>query len=159
MTEKATLGRFPQRVPAGRGEWWQTLPGWWAEHDRPAGKPAPGAAFVLQEGRIAVFRGPRRAGAGPLTPVYARGSQGAPAVPTGRVFVRFAEQIDARAYADPLAAAGYEIVTVPDWAPHTAWLRARSHVVADALAGMDALARVPGVEHVEPEMLTRRRGA
>jgi hypothetical protein len=80
-------------------------------------------------------------------------------VPTGLVFVRFAEATDARAQAGGLAAAGYVIVDVPDWAPHTARVQARSRVVADALAGIEALRRLSGVERAEPEMLGQRRRA
>src|SRR5438093_357308 len=105
MSEKTEAGVFPRRVPAGAGDWWEILPGWWAEHGRPAGMIAQGAAFVFEDGRIAVFRGERPADAGWVTPVYRRGSQGAPAVPTGRVFVRFAEKTDAWAQADGLATA------------------------------------------------------
>jgi hypothetical protein len=42
---------------------------------------------------------------------------------------------------------------VLSYAPHTAWVRATSGRTADALGHLDALGELPGVEHVEPQMI------
>jgi hypothetical protein len=85
-------------------------------------------------------------------PVYRR-SGGSLAVPTGRVFVRFGEGEPVRARTSDLEAAGFEVEEVPGYAPHAAWVRPASGRVADALAGLDRLRRVQGVEHVEPQLV------
>ena len=84
-------------------------------------------------------------------PVYRLGGTGAPATPTGRVFVRFADGTDARAKADALAAAGFTLESVPAYAPHAAWVRPASGELADALTGFERLRELPGVENVEPQ--------
>jgi hypothetical protein len=75
------------------------------------------------------------------------------AVPTGRVFIRFADDIKAGDREAEIRAAGYEVDQQVDYAPNAAWLRARSGSIADALKGIDALRKVTGVENVEPQML------
>jgi len=74
----------------------------------------------------------------------------APGTATGRVFARFREGTKAADQAAALADAGYDIDTVPPWAPHAAWLRPR------AGASFERLGRVAGLEHVEPETLRPR---
>jgi hypothetical protein len=87
-------------------------------------------------------------------PVYRPGGTGAAAIPTGRVFVRFAEGTDARARADALAAAGFTLEAVPAYARHAAWVRPASGRLADALTGFESLRALPGVENVEPQFET-----
>jgi hypothetical protein len=101
-------------------------------------KTVPGTAYELDEG------------AG----VYRRGGTGAAAVPTGRVFVRFAEGTDARAQADALARAGFTLESVPGYAPHAAWVRPASGRLADALTGFERLRELPGVQNAEPQFET-----
>ena len=88
-----------------------------------------------------------------LGPVYRRMPGGSLVVPTGRVLVRFAEGEPVERHRDELAGAGYEIDEVLSYAPHAAWLRARSGDIADTLAGLDRLAAQPGIENVEPQMV------
>ena len=55
---------------------------------------------------------------------------------------------------------GYEIVEVPAWAPHAAWIEAATGKVQEALGQIGKLESVGGLEAVEPQMLmraTRRR--
>ena len=89
-------------------------------------------------------------------PVYSVGEDGPIAVPTGRVFVRLEEGLRAEERRPQLLAAGFEIEQVPSYAPHAAWLRPREGGVAAALHGLAALERVPGVVHVEPQLLRER---
>ena len=88
-----------------------------------------------------------------LGPVYRRVPGGGLVVPTGRVLVRFAEGEPVERHRDELAGAGYDIEEVLSYAPHAAWLRARSGDIADTLAGLDRLAAQPGIENVEPQMV------
>lgn len=87
-------------------------------------------------------------------PVYRQARSGGLAVPTGRVFVRFAETDAAARHEQALAEAGYEVEGVPSYAPHAAWLRATGGTVGDALGRLEDLQRLPAVEHAEPQLLT-----
>jgi hypothetical protein len=87
-------------------------------------------------------------------PVYRHTADGQLAVPTGRVFVRFAPGDSAARHEEDIAAAGYQVQEVPSYAPHAAWLSAASGTVVDALRGLDRVRRLPGVEHAEPQLLT-----
>jgi hypothetical protein len=66
--------------------------------------------------------------------------------PTGRVFVRFAEGTDAAAQAKTLARAGFELESVPSYAPHAAWVRPTTGTFEDLLL-------LPGVEHAERQVI------
>ncbi|HEV3468494.1 MAG TPA: hypothetical protein VG148_04180 [Pyrinomonadaceae bacterium] len=93
---------------------------------------------------------------GQARPVYALRPGGAQAVPTGRVFIRFGEGVAVGERRREIEQAGYEIAQALDYAPHAAWLRARSGRIADALKGVEALGKIAGVENVEPQMLMPR---
>jgi hypothetical protein len=85
-------------------------------------------------------------------PVY-RLDSGAVAVPTGRALVRFGEGDRADRHREELEAAGYAVEGVPPYAPQAAWVRAAEGGIAEALAGLDRLAGLRDVEHVEPELV------
>ncbi len=89
--------------------------------------------------------------------VYARAGGGALAVPTGRLWVRFAEDDRAESHRATLARSGLEIVSIPPWAEHAAWVRARADSLSESLRrGIDAaadLAAAHGASLVEPQML------
>jgi len=107
---------------------------------------------VLNEGEIAVFRGRPPAGL-PVGPVYAT-PDGSLAVPTGLIFLRFAEGTSAAEHRGDFERLGFELVEVPSYARHAAWVRARNNGgIGAALAHAADLATLPGVEHVEPQML------
>jgi hypothetical protein len=91
-----------------------------------------------------------------LSPIYAQqsgGSAGSMAVPTGRVFIRFADAVKVADRETQIHDAGYEIDQKLDYAPNAAWLRARSGNIADALNGIATLAKLADVENVEPQLL------
>ncbi|MEH2215665.1 MAG: hypothetical protein V7K72_00755 [Nostoc sp.] len=118
---------------------------------------APGAILQLNDGAIAVFSGePNPSEHNTLTPIYTVQPNGSLAVPTGLVFIRFAEGVDAESQRELINRAGYEITQSLNYAPHTAWLRARSGNIADAIAGIPLLEAIPKVENIEPQMLMER---
>ncbi len=88
-------------------------------------------------------------------PVYRLDSGSRIGAPTGRVYVRFAG-VRADARAEEIAAAGYVIRECPAYAPHSAWLSPASGDAADGLSRLDALRRIPDVESIEPQMLSKR---
>lgn len=119
-------------------------------------QPAKGRAVVMTEGEsgIAVFEGQPKSLSKNMTAVYRNDS--ALAVPTGRVLVRFAEGEDAGAHAKRIAKAGYRIEQQLSYAPNAAWLRDEQDDVAGALSHIDKLEALPGVENVEPQLLSQR---
>lgn len=83
-------------------------------------------------------------------PVYALGDDPTAAIPTGRVFVQAAAGTDLAAVLAPL---GFEIESVPPYAPHAAWIVAGDGSIATALMELDALIAAEGIESAEPQML------
>ncbi len=114
----------------------------------------------IDEGDLSVIRAPGAAAealpADRRAPVYVLGGGGAPFVPTGRVSVRFHEGSDAMSHEAALRHLGYRIVDVPAYAPHFAWLESSAGSRAAALSGLDQVARLDDVVHVEPQMATPR---
>jgi hypothetical protein len=111
-------------------------------------------------GKIEVFRAEderkRTPSLGEIRPVYALEPGGTLAVPTGQVFIRFKEGVPVKERLREIQQADYEIAQTLEYAPHAAWLRARSGEIADALAGIQALEAIADVENVEPQMLMQR---
>lgn len=120
--------------------------------------PGPSPVMRLDADRISVEPlaavEPRQVEEGVIGPVYRQIGGGGLAVPSGRVFVRFAEGDSAAAHEHELAAAGYRLEEVPAYAPHAAWLRPAGGKVADALSHLGRVERLPAVEHVEPQLLS-----
>jgi hypothetical protein len=77
-------------------------------------------------------------------------------VPTGRVFVRLDDDTPLEAHAKAFRKLGYVITHVLPYAPNAGWLEHADKDVAEALRGMADLAKLPGVQHVEPQLLTVR---
>jgi hypothetical protein len=104
-----------------------------------------------------VFEGAAPAGAaaaGKVLPVYRAEPSGAFAIPTGRVWIRFADGVEATQQREELAKVGFSIEEAPAWAPQGAWVRASSGKIADTLAAAARLNRLPKVKQVEPQILT-----
>lgn len=131
--------RFPRQVSTRAGLSWALE----EEH----------RGFV--EGQRATIAPARDDGDDDFAPVYAT-PDGASVVASGLVFVRFAEGTRAEQRTDDLAGAGFEIVEVPGYARHAAWVRARSGGIGASLRGLAALEALEGVESVEPQMLRPR---
>jgi hypothetical protein len=119
--------------------------------------PGPAAVMGLEGERISVEPlaavEPRQLEQGAIGPVYRQAGGGGLAVPSGRVFVRFAEGDPAAGHEQELAEAGYRLEEVPSYAPHAAWLRPAGGKVADALSRLGRVERLRTVEHVEPQLL------
>ncbi|MEH1870958.1 hypothetical protein [Nostoc sp.] len=132
-------------------------PGYYAIHYKHPQTVALGAILQLNDGKIAVFPGePNQSEQRTLTPIYTLQPNGSIAVPTGLVFIRFAEGVDVKSQREVINRAGYEIVESLDYAPHTAWLRVQSGNIADAIARISQLKVIPTVENIEPQMLMER---
>lgn len=78
------------------------------------------------------------------------------AIPTGRVFMRFAEGIAAADRKPDIERAGYRIAALLDYAANAAWVEPTDGDIAAALHGLDRLAAIAGVDHVEPQLLSPR---
>ncbi len=83
-------------------------------------------------------------------PVYAFSDNVSPAIPTGHVFVQAATDVNLAEIVTPL---GYEIESVPPYAPNAAWIVASDRSIASALSNLKALMAANGLESVEPQML------
>ncbi|PYK66779.1 MAG: hypothetical protein DME50_04510 [Verrucomicrobia bacterium] len=119
--------------------------------------PSPGERVVqrLDEG-FAIFQVPASSSTvaeGSVLPVYRAQPSGMLAVATGRLWVRFAEGIDATQKREKVEKVGCSLEELPPWTARGAWVRASSGKAVDALAAAAVLAGLPGVEHVEPQML------
>ena len=111
----------------------------------------PGLTF--EGGRVAIRRVDDVDGADTKTvgPVYRQGPGGTPAVPTGRILVRYAAGDRIERHRGELAAAGFELEDVLGYAPQAGWVRGSD--IGPSLAGLDRLAALDGIEHVEPQLL------
>ncbi|HKA23198.1 MAG TPA: hypothetical protein VKN18_33330 [Blastocatellia bacterium] len=152
--------QYPSRVGAGTG---RSGSGFILKHgyyatQRPAADIAQDAELVLDDGAIAVFKGepPKtREVQSSIGPVYELGPGGSLAVPTGLVFIRFRDGIDAGSRQQEIEHNGFDVKEIVPYAPNAAWLKARSGSIADSLAGISNLAALPDVESVEPQMLMK----
>lgn len=159
MAHEDRLREFPERLSAGtqRGDtFYARAEGYYATQE---GADAADAVMTLKEEGIAVHRGEPgggKGGAADVTAVYRLQPSGPLAVPTGQIYIRFAEGVAADSRSREIESAGYEIVKTSPYAPHTAWLKSTSGDIAHALSNLHALERLAGVENVEPQMLTTR---
>jgi len=118
---------------------------------------SPGERVVQKlDGAFTIFQVPASSSAiadRSILPVYRAQPSGMLAVATGRLWVRFAEGIDATQKREKVEKVGCSLEELPPWTASGAWVRASSGKVADALAASAVLQKLPGVEHVEPQML------
>jgi hypothetical protein len=156
------MPKFPSRLRGGGDSSgvFELRPGLYSVRSRGRARAAD-ALLVLHDdssSTFAVYEGrPRGKAVGEeVGPVYSVGPGGPLAVPSGRVFVRLRENLQASEQRDHFAAAGFEIESTPSYAPHAAWLRPAEGGVGHALRALPALERIPGVVHVEPQMLLAR---
>lgn len=157
--------KFPREVRSSTqpsAKVYTRLPDHYAIHGSRVNRPpTENAVLAMGEGedRVEIFRGEaeqQKNAPGQVGPVYTLPPGGAPAVPTGRVFIRFKEGVPVERHLREIEQAGYEIAQRLDYAPHAAWLRAHSGEIADALTQIPALEQIADVENVEPQMLMQR---
>jgi hypothetical protein len=119
--------------------------------------PAP--VLKLESEGISVGRtgAAKTALASELGPVYRHVPGGKLAVPTGRVLVRFGEGDLAVDHEADLGRAGFEVEEVLSYAPHAAWVRPKGGGVVDALRGLERLAALTGLHHLEPQLIAEQQ--
>lgn len=157
------LAEFPAELPGSAAHpdrVYRRVPEHFAVHGAVPDALGPIVTLALEEG-VTVCRG--GADAAPpsrhdvvVTPVYALHVGGRIAVPTGRVFVRFAEDVAAADRRAELRRAGYVVSSIPAYAPHAAWVESAEGGPAAGLHGLARLAALRDVVEVEPEMLGKR---
>ncbi len=155
------FSEYPQQIRSGTDRsavLYRREPGYYAVHYNEPGAIARGAILQLNDGAIAVYSGQpnNNSTQGTIGPIYTLQPNGSLAVPTGMVFIRFAENVEVESHRQAIEQAGYEIAQSLSYAPHTAWLRAQSGKISDALKGISKLEAIPNVENVEPQMLMAR---
>ena len=157
----ANLTDFPKMVPASSGnpqQKYERVDTHFAVHGSEGGDAAE-ATLEFGPEKITVFPMDHFNDVGSrvsqTTPVYTLRQGGTLAVPTGRVFVRSAGNRKIEDFAEQFRKAGYEITQTLSYAPNAGWLRPISSSIASSLAGLDKLTAIPGVENVEPQMLTK----
>lgn len=160
-----SFSEYPQQIRSGTHQSaaiYSRQSGYYAIHYKQPDTAAPGAILQLNEGAIAVFPGepdePENAlqlasTTGTLGPIYTLQPGGSFAVPTGLVFIRFAEGVEVDTQHEAIQNAGYEVAQSLSYAPNAAWLRAPSGSILEALKGISRLEAMPHVEAVEPQML------
>ena len=84
-----------------------------------------------------------------------QGGAGGLAVPTGRVFVRFADAIKIETRADELRDLGYRITQMLSYAPNAGWLEAIDGADS-ALQNIVSVEKLRDVVNVEPQLLSPR---
>lgn len=166
---------YPQQIPVGKDTtvFYDRQTGYYAAQYL-QGSTIPSNAILVLNGvsdvitedgqnAIAIFSGEPNSSiqetdyANTLIPVYALQNNGTLAVPTGLVFIRFADNIDIESQQVTINQAGYEIAQTFSYAPNAGWLRAKTGKIADALTEISQLTAIPNVESVEPQMLIERR--
>ena len=124
-----------------------------AVHAAPQDMPA-GATLLLEDGSIGVFpSGSRSPDSGPVYQPVGQTGSATIAVPTGRVLVRLTGETSIATRAADITTAGYLIEEQLAYAPNTAWVRAADGTIASALRRLEALGSLPGVQHVEPQLI------
>lgn len=86
-------------------------------------------------------------------PVYRQRPGGATAAPSGRVLVRYGEDDRIDGHRTDLAAIGYELEEALEYAPQAGWIRAAEGGIDESLRGLERIAALAGVQHVEPQLL------
>ncbi|MEH1940117.1 MAG: hypothetical protein V7L01_07870 [Nostoc sp.] len=172
--QKDYFSEYPEKIRVGSDAdgglrlrtsvFYTRKPGYYAVHYNQPNTVASGAILQLNQDAMsptgvvaAVFPGePNQSEQGTLSPIYTLQPNGSVAVPTGLVFICFAEGVDVESQREAINRAGYEIAQSLSYTPHAAWLRAQSGNIADAIAGISQLEAIPKVENIEPQMLMER---
>ena len=161
MLSDTWISRFPRRIPvtfrAGPTEYLR-IDDLFAIRDHIPDLPGCECVAELKAEQIQIYRGTvpeelRENALLNMTAVYSLSSGGGTAVPTGRLFVRFDDQVDAHTQQFALRELGFEIERVPPYATNAAWIVSASSRPEDALHNIEKIRALPNVAHVEPQML------
>ena len=158
------LSAFPRAIPhsTARPELtYRVVPGLFAVHGPLPDRLKAQLWLELEEGRMFVCRGDpegalEAAPGATVVPVYALQPGGAPAVPTGRVFVRFAEGVRAEDRREEIERAGYRVVETVPYAPQAVWVESADGSIAAGLSCTPRLETLRDAVNVEPEILSKR---
>jgi hypothetical protein len=161
------FSEYPEEIRVGSDDTavsYTRKSGYYAIHYNQPKTIASEAILQLNDGAMsttgyayAIFAGePNQSEQNKLSPIYTVQPNGSLAVPTGLVFIRFAEGVDVESQREVINRAGYEVAQILSYAPHSAWLRAQSGNIADAIARIPQLQAIPKVENIEPQMLMER---
>lgn len=164
MNPQDELKRFPERICASTKEpdlCYTRLPAYYAVQPWRPSRDDRTPALVFEDEAIAVFKSEdknakRLSDSQTLIAVYGLEPGGSFAVPTGRIFVRFAEGVEASSQRRAIEQAGYTLDEVVSYAPNAAWVEARTGDIAQALSDLPRLEKLPQVENVEPQLLMER---
>jgi hypothetical protein len=162
MVSQQQWRKAPERiVTESRGErvTWHRCTDCYALEGEPPGKLGTAVRARLPVEDVAIVNGAPSeilSETAHVLPVYRSAPGAAPAVATGRLFVRLAEGSAAADERERFEGLGLAIVDVPSYAPHCAWVAAASGRASDALVKLDEVRALPGVEHVEPQLLQAR---
>ncbi|NNG16614.1 MAG: hypothetical protein HKM89_09045 [Gemmatimonadales bacterium] len=165
MPSDDPLPEYPARVRVSteRPELvYERLPGYFAIRGPVPQTLRSAVTTEMEDGQITVCRGTADSSEAELadstiTPVYGLGAAGAPAVPTGRILVRFAEHIRAEEQRDALEGLGFRVVETLPYALHVAWVESVDGDAAAALHGIERLEGLADIVNVEPQMVRERR--
>lgn len=158
------LANYPAQIRTGSApseSIYNRQSGYYAVHDQhqQPSRNVTEAVLQLEDGAIAVFAGTpntTQRGIASVGPVYALQPSGAIAVPTGLIFIQFAEGTRVESQRQAIQQAGYTIAETLPYAPHAAWVRAQSGNIADSLNGVAKLAAIAPGTQVEPQLLMER---
>lgn len=115
------------------------------------------ASLQAEDGQVLqLCSGQPEAGTELARAAYRTDPGGSPQVPSGKVFVRFAEGVRAQDRAKALAATGCRVESVPAYAPQAAWLAPAGDNPAQALSAIEKLEALPDMVNVEPQWLMAR---
>ncbi len=165
MNPSDLLSQFPHSIPSNSDPSslsYVRVPDYYAIHGQVPPDLRPSVLEFLNDQSIALLQGTVTSNlldnsSIKITPVYWLEPNGAPAVPTGRIFIRFEDYIHAEEKCDVLKTIGYQVVDIPSYASHTAWIRAESESIAASLSNTSRLHSISDVRHFEPQMLKALR--
>lgn len=165
MTElRDYLDAYPQKLKVSTvrsDQWCYRDKQYFAVLGKPKDRVGLPVAWASPGDQITVFEGDPDSlkpalGEQELRPVYRMPPSGPLLVLTGLIFARFEEGVAVEDKRRQIAGAGFEIVSIPPYATHSAWLTAAGGQVSRAVAGITALEALPGIVNVEPQLLGPR---
>ncbi len=164
-TLKKVLEKFPEKVPQGSGSdagMYRVAQNMYAAAGPLTEAMKGDRVATLEHEQIHVLRLPAEnmeldfPKGGNVTAVYTLNRNGTFFIPTGRLFVRLEKNKKLQDLARRLAALQFRIVDIPAYAPHAGWIAHESGEPGRALAELDSVRNLEGVENVEPQMLSAR---